>query len=170
VYWYLSLPADELPAAARAAASIRDRYVRQFHAPFRAIVMATRDEDMRVEELFDREPIAAWGRGRLTLLGDAAHPMLAHAGQGAAQAIEDAVALGRVLQDTTDVVAALRRYEALRSARTRTIVRLARRNARMGSIGHPIGRWWRDTLIRMVPERFILRPLVAIARSRDDSW
>src|SRR6185295_18162676 len=47
--------------------------------------------------LYDREPLPAWTRGRLTLLGDAAHPMLPHVGQGANQAIEDAVALATVL-------------------------------------------------------------------------
>ena len=48
--------------------------------------------------LYDREPLPVWTRGRLTLLGDAAHPMLPHVGQGANQAIEDAVALAAVLR------------------------------------------------------------------------
>ena len=47
--------------------------------------------------LYDREPLPTWTRGRLTLLGDAAHPMLPHVGQGANQAIEDGVALATVL-------------------------------------------------------------------------
>ena len=51
--------------------------------------------------LYDREPLPTWTRGRLTLLGDAAHPMLPHAGQGANQAIEDAVALATVLGRAT---------------------------------------------------------------------
>ena len=70
--------------------------------------------------LYDREPLATWTRGRLTLLGDAAHPMLPHAGQGANQAIEDGVALATVLSraDRASAPRALLIYEALRRERT----------------------------------------------------
>ena len=57
---------------------------------------------MRLDELLAREPLDRWGAGPVTLLGDAAHPMLPHTGQGAAQALEDAVALGRVLKSGRD--------------------------------------------------------------------
>jgi 2-polyprenyl-6-methoxyphenol hydroxylase-like FAD-dependent oxidoreductase len=112
---------------------------------------------MRLDELFDRDPIPEWGYGPVTLLGDAAHPMLPHAGQGAAQALEDAVALGRVLDGTVDVEAALRRYERVRAKRTRDIVLLARRNARLGSVNSAAGQWLRDMLIRVVPASMLMK-------------
>ena len=74
--------------------------------------------------------------------------MLPHAGQGAAQALEDAVALGHVLRDGVDVDAALRRYEQVRARRTRRIVFAARRNARIGSIGRRIGQRLRNFAIQ----------------------
>src|SRR5689334_18265938 len=78
--------------------------------------------------LYDREPLAAWTRGRLTLLGDAAHPMLPHTGQGANQAIEDAVALATVLShaDRTSASRALLIYEQLRRERTAGVQRMSR--------------------------------------------
>lgn len=66
--------------------------------------------------LYDREPLATWTSGRLTLLGDAAHPMLPHVGQGANQAIEDAVALATLLAqaDAASAPATLALYERVR--------------------------------------------------------
>lgn len=80
--------------------------------------------------LYDREPLQAWTRGRLTLLGDAAHPMLPHLGQGANQSIEDGVALAALLgsADGSTVGAALSAYEALRLGRTGEIQLGARAN------------------------------------------
>jgi salicylate hydroxylase len=80
--------------------------------------------------LYDREPLADWTRGRLALLGDAAHPMLPHLGQGANQSVEDAFALAAVLRDASsaDVPAALRRYARVRRRRTDVVQANSRRN------------------------------------------
>jgi len=80
--------------------------------------------------LYDREPLAEWTSGRLALLGDAAHPMLPHLGQGANQSIEDAFALAAVLKDASaaDVPAALSRYAAVRRRRTNVVQANSRTN------------------------------------------
>lgn len=80
--------------------------------------------------LYDREPLAGWTSGRLALLGDAAHPMLPHLGQGANQAIEDAFALAAVLRGTSRaaVPAALRRYARVRRRRTDVVQANSRTN------------------------------------------
>ena len=80
--------------------------------------------------LYDREPLATWSTGRLTLLGDAAHPMLPHLGQGANQAIEDGMALATILAqvDASAVPASLLAYEELRRKRVAEIQLGARQN------------------------------------------
>jgi salicylate hydroxylase len=80
--------------------------------------------------LYDRRPLAAWSNGRLTLLGDAAHAMLPHVGQGANQAIEDGIALAVLLGgcEAAGVPSILRHYEAFRRARTDIVQAEARKN------------------------------------------
>ena len=80
--------------------------------------------------LYDREPLPTWTKGRLTLLGDAAHPMLPHLGQGANQSIEDGMALATILAqaDRANAPAALLAYERLRRERVAAVQRGAREN------------------------------------------
>jgi salicylate hydroxylase len=80
--------------------------------------------------LYDREPLPTWTRGRLTLLGDAAHPMLPHLGQGANQSIEDGMALATILAHANRATApaALLAYESLRRERVAQVQRGAREN------------------------------------------
>ena len=80
--------------------------------------------------LHDREPMPTWTKGRLTLLGDAAHPMLPHLGQGANQAIEDGMALATILSRVGNAHApeALIAYERLRRERVADVQRGARQN------------------------------------------
>lgn len=80
--------------------------------------------------MYDRAPLPRWSRGRLTLLGDAAHPMLPHLGQGVNQALEDAVTLATLLGATAGaagVPAALAAYEGLRRDRTARVQASSRR-------------------------------------------
>ena len=79
--------------------------------------------------LFDREPLASWTVGRVTLLGDAAHPMLPFLGQGAAMALEDGIVLARCLEAERAVPAALARYERARQARATAVQLESRANA-----------------------------------------
>ncbi len=80
--------------------------------------------------LYDRDPLPTWAKGRLTLLGDAAHPMLPHLGQGANQSIEDGMALAIILAQVTTaaVPAALLAYERLRRERVAAVQLGARQN------------------------------------------
>jgi 2-polyprenyl-6-methoxyphenol hydroxylase-like FAD-dependent oxidoreductase len=160
VYWYLSLLAADVTADVkneeRIPKAILERHTAAFDARFRAITSATLADDMRFDELLQRDPLSEWGTGRITLLGDAAHPMLPHTGQGAAQSLEDAVALGLVLGPPGDVTLALRRYERVRSRRTRRLVTLGPRIARVTTTRNPLVKLLRATAVRWLPESVLV--------------
>jgi salicylate hydroxylase len=104
--------------------------------------------------MFDRRPISTWTRNRLTLLGDAAHPMLQYAAQGACQALEDAVSLGDSIASTGDPAAAFLCYENRRRERTARVQNAARF---LGDLFHAHGErraHWRELLGRRAPDDF----------------
>lgn len=100
-----------------------------WHVSMRGIMMATPPDLLYKWALFDRDPLMQWTRGRATLLGDAAHPMLPFLAQGAAMAIEDAVVLGRCFATATDPAEAFHRYEAARKQRANWVLLGAREQA-----------------------------------------
>jgi len=78
--------------------------------------------------MVDQEPLPRWSHGRITLLGDAAHPMVPRGSNGAGQAILDAIALADCLKHHADPIEALKQYEARRLEATANIVRMNRKN------------------------------------------
>jgi salicylate hydroxylase len=114
------VPADQEMKESWSAAGDPDVLRREFEGwdPRIGSVLKEVDKTFRWA-LYDREPLPTWTKGRLTLLGDAAHPMLPHLGQGANQAIEDGMALATILGqvDNAAVPAALLAYERLRRER-----------------------------------------------------
>jgi salicylate hydroxylase len=111
----------------------------------------------RAWPLFHRPPIARFARGRVALLGDAAHPMVPFLAQGAAQAIEDAGALARRLGETDNVEAALAGYSRDRVARAGRVQREALAQGRIYHMSGPLGAA-RDLAMRALgPERLLAR-------------
>jgi salicylate hydroxylase len=98
--------------------------------------------------LYDRDPIPRWTRGRVTLLGDAAHPMLPYLGQGACQALEDGAVLATALTaEAADPVSGLDRYERTRRPRASRVVLTARERGLSNHLTSPWAAWRRDVSI-----------------------
>jgi 2-polyprenyl-6-methoxyphenol hydroxylase-like FAD-dependent oxidoreductase len=150
VYWYISL-LDDLVSAETTAADVLTRCTHHLDARFSSVARAAAPADLRLDRLWVRDPLGQWGSGRVTLLGDAAHPVLPHTAQGAALALEDAVALGLVLKPGTDPASALRLYEQVRSKRTRPVVRAGPRIAAMTTTRNPLTIGARNAAIRLLP-------------------
>lgn len=159
LYWFgvEDSSADRVVSQGQRKAAVLDAF-RGWMDPIEALVDATPEAAIHLTPIYDRPPATSWGRGRVTLLGDAAHPMTFNLGQGACQAIEDAVVLANAVRaEGDDVEAALRRYEARRIQRTATMTTRSWRIGRLGRIRNPAACAARNTLMRLVFERFVVR-------------
>jgi salicylate hydroxylase len=122
----------------------------RWHPKARALLSMT--ADWRSWPLFDRAPLRSWGAGRVTLVGDAAHPMLPYLAQGAAQAIEDAAALERALSGSHDIAAAFAAYENARRARASRVQAASRRQGDIYHMREPAA-LARDIVMRLLGPR-----------------
>jgi FAD-dependent urate hydroxylase len=162
IYWFISMARELLPAGMQDPAAILALMSPQFDQTFRAVTSAT--DDMRYDELVDRDPLPSWGRDVVTLLGDAAHPVLPHTGQGAAQAMMDAVALAKSLQGGADIGPALRAYEDDRRRKTAALLKQGRRTARVMKTTNPAACYLRELAVRAVPVNLLARFYVSVSK------
>ena len=160
VYWFAThnAPEGEHDPAGGSQAHVLSLF-KGWHEPIEALIGASSDSVILRNDIYDRDALTEWGRGRVTLLGDAAHPMTPNLGQGGCQAIEDAMELATALKSASDVDAALRKYESRRIARTTSIVMASRRMGRMGQIESSFGCRLRDLAMQLTPNNVTIRTL-----------
>lgn len=160
VYWFATLnaPAGAEDAPGQTLAVLQERFA-GWHAPIAKLLAATPPERVLRTDIHDRPPMRHWSRGRVTLLGDAAHPMTPNLGQGGCQAIEDGVVLGECLAAPGSVEDALRAYEARRVKRANALVVRSHQVGRVAQWENGAARFVRDALFRRVPQSAARRQL-----------
>ena len=132
-------------------ADVQARY-EGWHPTVRGLIAAF--PETFIWALHDRAPLASWTKGRVTLLGDACHPMLPMAAQGAAQAIEDGAALAALLAAMgDDVPAALARYEAVRKPRATRLQEVSAVNRTRFHLPDGLEQQMRDALMMTSGDR-----------------
>ncbi|MFO0847966.1 MAG: FAD-dependent monooxygenase [Gemmataceae bacterium] len=148
-YWFATanVPEGQLDPPGRTKAELLARFA-DWYAPVPAVIDATPEPAILRNDIVDRPPVRGWGTGRVTLLGDAAHPTTPNLGQGGCMAIEDAVVLGRHLA-AADPAAGLRAYEAERYTRTATVTNSSRSLGRLFVLEGRLAFWARDTGLRL---------------------
>jgi 2-polyprenyl-6-methoxyphenol hydroxylase-like FAD-dependent oxidoreductase len=146
VLWYDSVPGE----GPEADPEPRAEWLRQVHrddpAPVGEILDAVRSVP-RDYPLHELPPLPVWSRGRVALIGDAAHATPPHAGQGAAMAIEDALVLAGCLAHAGVVPSALARFETLRRPRVAEVARLTARNGALKMNDGLLARAFRRVLL-----------------------
>jgi 2-polyprenyl-6-methoxyphenol hydroxylase-like FAD-dependent oxidoreductase len=163
VYWFAAV---SMPEHAHLYDDINDIAARfaHWHDPIPAVLAATPADGLLRHPIHHlATPLPTYVTGRVALLGDAAHAMTPDLGQGAAQALEDAVVLTARLAGTADLETALAGYDEDRRERTQKMVRVSAIAGRMMNGGSRFTAWLRDLTIRALPE-------AAFMRSTDDAF
>jgi 2-polyprenyl-6-methoxyphenol hydroxylase-like FAD-dependent oxidoreductase len=114
------------------------------------LIAATDESQIIMTDLYDRPPTQPWSIENITLLGDAAHPMLSTMGQGACTALEDAYIVAKCLKENPDPVAAFQKYESLRFSRTKAIVEQSLQSGKMGELKNPLAVGLRNTFMKVM--------------------
>jgi 2-polyprenyl-6-methoxyphenol hydroxylase-like FAD-dependent oxidoreductase len=170
IYWacVTKEPKGEKPGPGGHRQDVLDRFG-GWVDPIPALIAATDESAILRNDMYDRPPAHRWSRGRVTLVGDAAHPMTPNSGQGACQALEDAVALGESLASSADPAAAFELYERRRLRRANRIVGAARQATRGVQIENPVLCALRDTFARLLPRSIVLRMMDASLATEAES-
>jgi 2-polyprenyl-6-methoxyphenol hydroxylase-like FAD-dependent oxidoreductase len=131
--------------------------------PIPAVLAATDPDDVLRNDLYDRDQARQWSRGRVVVVGDAAHPMRPHLGQGGCQGLEDAAVLARFVDADDNLAAAFARFAAFRRRRVRPLVRESKLIGQIVNLRPALLSALASRATVLAPEALVTRHLAAIA-------
>ena len=157
-YWFATVPEPDVDAAESrvTTAALRERFG-DFPEPVPSVVDALSPEDVFVTPLEDLPSLPRWHDGSVVLAGDAAHGMLPFAGQGAAQAIEDALWLAHCIESWDSTQSAFEAYQAERRPRADRIRAESRRLGALGTMQSRLGARLRNGTLSLLPNAIFRR-------------
>jgi 2-polyprenyl-6-methoxyphenol hydroxylase-like FAD-dependent oxidoreductase len=164
-YWFATknAPEGERDEPEGRKAELVRRYS-GWHEPIATVVDAVDETAILRNDVYYLDSLPSWSSGRVVLVGDAAHATTPGVGQGAAQAIEDAVVLAERLADGGDLATALGEYEQIRRPRAEAVLKMSRRADKAAQLASPLGWRLRNALVRLLPERAQFRQLEPLVR------
>jgi 2-polyprenyl-6-methoxyphenol hydroxylase-like FAD-dependent oxidoreductase len=164
-YWFATenAPEGEPDEPGGRKAEIRRRFS-GWHEPIAAVVEAADESAILRNDVYYLEPLPRWSDGRVVLVGDAAHATTPGVGQGAAQALEDAVVLADRLVRRDELATALAEYEAIRRPRAEAVLKMSRRADKAAQLANPLGWRLRNAIVRRLPDRAQRRQLEPLVR------
>lgn len=162
-YWFAT---ERTPEGGRAPqgelAYLRERFA-SWAEPIPQVLAATDPGEVLRNDLYDRDEARQWSRGPVLLVGDAAHPMRPHLGQGGCQGLEDAAILAKFLDGDADLAGTFARFEAFRRPRVRSVVRESKLLGVVINLRPALLSTLASRATVLVPEWALTRHLAAIA-------
>ncbi len=163
IYWFAT---DTAPAGTHIPAGERLDFLlerfKTWHTPIADIIAATPEQAILQHDIYYIDPLPTWVNGHAVLLGDAAHAMTPDMGQGACQAIEDAIVLAKQISRHETIDGALWVYDDERRRHANHVMRQSRRIGRIAQSGNALLAPLRDTVMRLLPTGMSLRALDTI--------
>jgi 2-polyprenyl-6-methoxyphenol hydroxylase-like FAD-dependent oxidoreductase len=152
VYWYATLdsPPGVMESTDQAKAQLQELFA-PFPTPVSKLIAAADAQQLIRTDMYDLRPIPIWHRGRVALLGDAAHATTPNLGQGGAQAIEDAWVLAESLARYAEPADAFAAYQRVRQAKATMVVNRSWQMGKLAHLKNPLGRALRNALMRGAP-------------------
>lgn len=162
-YWFATERAPEGTTAPQGELAYLKSRFGSWAEPLPQLLDATDPDAVLRNDLYDRDQARMWSKGPIVLVGDAAHPMRPHLGQGGCQGLEDAAILAAFVDASSDLVTAFDRFAAFRRPRVQSLVRESMRigqvlNLRPGFVSGVVSR-----ASALVPEAVLTRHLASVA-------
>lgn len=162
-YWFATQRSAEGRQRPEGELAYLRRTLAHWADPVPAILAATPPEKVLRNDLYDRTPARQWSRGPVVVVGNAAHPMRPHLGQGGCQALEDAAILAGFVGRCDDLPSAFAAFAAFRRPRTTALVRESRMIGRIVNLRPSLVSAAATRATAVVPEALLTRHLASIA-------
>jgi 2-polyprenyl-6-methoxyphenol hydroxylase-like FAD-dependent oxidoreductase len=162
-YWFATERTPEGGVAAQGELAYLESLFHSWAEPLPQLLAATPPAAVLRNDLYDRDSARVWSKGPVVLVGDAAHPMRPHLGQGGCQGLEDAAILAGFVDLSSDLATAFTRFATFRRPRVQSLVRESTRigqllNLRPAALSTVVGR-----ASALVPESVLTRHLAKVA-------
>lgn len=154
IYWFACIPAPEGKQLAHLTLDDLEKHFGGFGHTVRHLIGNTSPTEVVYDDIREMEPLKNYSYGNILIIGDAAHAATPNMGQGACQAIEDAVVLARTMAKRPSVQRSFSSFEKKRLARTHYIIRQSGKIGRIAHIQNPFLAKLRDFIMPLLPKSF----------------
>ena len=160
IYWFacINAPQNDPTMKAFKVADLQAVF-KDFHAPIPSVLAETKDENLLWNDIIDLKPIHQYAFGNIVLIGDAAHATTPNMGQGACQAIEDAVVLADEIKQNATIEAAFKAFEKRRLKRTHYVVNTSWALGKVAQTESRLLAGLRNFIFRLIPKRMSAKQL-----------
>jgi 2-polyprenyl-6-methoxyphenol hydroxylase-like FAD-dependent oxidoreductase len=162
-YWFAAERAPEGAAAPEGELNYLKARFASWADPIPSLLTTTDPDDVLRNDLYDRDQARQWSRGPVVVVGDAAHPMRPHLGQGGCQGLEDAAVLARFVDGDDHLAGAFARFVAFRRPRVRSLVRESKLIGQIVNLRPALLSGLAGRASVLVPEALMTRHLARVA-------